>query len=1096
MKPNIKLILILPSAFFIFLNSFNCFAQEEEKIRALFVEAESYYLFEEFKDALPLYQRILQVDPENYNINFKIGVCYLNDIYQVEKSIAYLEQAVKGISPESKPTSFKERRSPPEALYFLGNAYRSVNRLNEAIEAYEQFKLMLDPLVYDASLVDEQISACKVAVEQERKPMYFLSINMGEGINDRFEELNPVVSGDESVMVFTRRLQFYDAVFCARKLNGKWSTPENLTPYFEVDGNTYSTGLSYDGNELFVYRSDNFDGNLYVSRYRNNKWSKLEKLNGNINTKYWESHASLSKDGRTLYFTSNRSGGYGGLDIYKSERTRTGDWGPAINLGPVINSKYNEDTPFVTEDGKTIYFSSMGHYNMGGYDIFYSTKLDNGQWAKPINVGFPLNTTVDDLFFVPVQEGAYAYYSRYSPDDSYGMTDIYKLEVFTELHPRKFILNGIVRVEGTIEPDYSEYTATLFNYKTGKIIDQSILNRNGTYTLNALSGDFDLQITGKDLEAKTERITIPIGNVSNIISHSTVISSSPSSATAREVAPIADAESAAGPEISINVKEYNVTTNESIPIRLDLERNTDLTIATILNGELMKMEDFEITRRRFVYMLTPDSGVNKLRFTLTDSKGNSTTEEVTVIYTPAFSEENVIVATEKTILADSKRYSGLADLAQGNLEQFLQDIDQQKKQFNTIADLYDYLIENTNEQGYTVDEVDDLVSRYLAQKDLRIFFNELQNNASDSLAETLEKLDPDAHNIFTSESLLNYLDETFATGDDSLNELRDALYRIASINRDPLTLIELLESYSAGDLKTYLGQMKVNRNDFRDTRSIADYLLKALKNNIFPVSELKDAVSKAAMDLDMNFLSQGLIFISSDSLKQTLLILDMKEQQIRNSKDFIIYLMEASDSKGYSKKELLNNIEKLRQDPYYYVDLLRKLMEVKASGALKEFLHEIDVRDLNLNTFESLVDYLLNQSQFHDYNREMVYQLLIDIISPRNVEEFIDLLLRFGDQRIANAIHATDTRQFSKPIEVMQYLLSVSEEYDYTEKDLLRVLLKILLRKGSDVAELSERKGWFAGIDRPALFASLVIVNAVIIALLIMFILRKKRKNE
>ena len=163
------------------------------------------------------------------------------------------------------------------------------------------------------------------------------------------------------------------------------------------------------------------------------------------------------KDGKTLYFTSNRAGGYGGLDIYKSERTRGGDWGPAMNLGPVINSKYNEDTPFITADGNTIYFSSMGHYNMGGYDIFYSTRLDNGQWSKPINAGYPLNTTHDDLFFTPVGDGAYAYYAKYNIDDTYGLMDIYKLEVFTDLHPRKFILNGISRVEGQVNrPDYSQ----------------------------------------------------------------------------------------------------------------------------------------------------------------------------------------------------------------------------------------------------------------------------------------------------------------------------------------------------------------------------------------------------------------------------------------------------------------------------------------------------------------------------------------------------------------------------------------------------------------------------------------------------------------
>jgi len=178
------------------------------------------------------------------------------------------------------------------------------------------------------------------------------------------------------------------------------------------------------------------------------------------------------------------------------------------------------------------------------------------------------------------------------------------------------------------------------------------------------------------------------------------------------------------------------------------------------------------------------------------------------------------------------------------------------------------------------------------------------------------------------------------------------------------------------------------------------------------------------------------------------------------------------------------------------VDLFRKLLAERATGSLKVFLQEIDVRGLKINTFEELVDYLLNQSKFHDFNREMIYQLLLDIIDPKNVEEFINLLLLYGDDRIEEAIQATDATHFSKPLEVLQYLLSVAEEYNFSERDLLRVLLKMLLRKGPEGIATSEKAGWFASIDRPALITTLVIVNSIIIIMLIVFILRKKRKNE
>jgi hypothetical protein len=950
-------------------------------------------------------------------------------------------------------------------------------------------------VIYDVDLVNDQIETCKVASSQQAKPMYFISVNLGENINERFEETNPVVSGDESVIVFTRKLQFYDAVFCSRKENGEWSIPVNLTPFFAVDGNTYSTGLSYNGDELFVYRSDNFDGNIYVSHYRNGKWSKLEKLNNNINTKYWESHASLSKDGKTLYFTSNRSGGYGGLDIYKSERTHGDDWGPAINLGPVINSKYNEDTPFVTEDNNTLYFSSLGHYNMGGYDIFYSTRLDNGQWSKPINAGYPLNTTNNDLFFVPVQEGAFAYYSKYDPSDSYGLADIYKLEVFDELHPRKFILNGIARIENQVRPDYSQYVATLINSKTGKFFDQAKLNPDGTFTLNAQSGEFDLLIKGKGIVPKIDRILIPVNNPSNIVSIVSSLTAETITATPSDTL-LHAGEQPIGPELAINTTRYEVTSNESLPIRLELERNTKLKVETFVNDELTRLENFDIKRRRFVYMLTPAPGTNLLRFTLTNAKGDSTTREVVVVYTPP--EESVAITPPgvAVTLNDSDRYMGLTMMAVGNLEKFLKSIDLRKMQFNSIADLYEYLIEHATENNYTVEDVDNLIARFLAQKDLNLFTPELKAQSSDSLVSFLDHLDLAVHNIYTSEDLLNYLYDPTLQRNFKLEELREALYKIASVNRDPLAFIELLESYSSGKLATLLEQMKQNTDNFPDTKSVADYLIRAAENGEYPVSELEDALRKAAAELNEQFLYQGLLFISSDSLKNTLLDLDMRKQQIRNSFELITYLINKSESKGYSKTELMQNIEKIRRDPYYYVDLFRKMLAEKATGSLKVFLQEIDVRGLKLNTFEDLIDYLLNQSLFHDFNRGMVYQLLIDIIDPKNVKDFIDLLIKYGDERITGALHATNLDQFSKPIEVVQYLLSVADEYNYTERDLLRVLLKMLFRKGPGISEITKEGGWFANLNKPALVTTLVIVNAIIIALLIVFILRKKRKNE
>jgi len=215
--------------------------------------------------------------------------------------------------------------------------------------------------------------------------------------------------------------------------------PETAQKWFTLRPGNFSTKL------------DNYVGNIYISHYSDGIWSPVEKLNENINDKYWESHACVTKDENTLYFTSNRKGGYEelNLDIYRSVKDSLGEWGPAVNLGPNINTEYNEETPFITEDGKTLFFSSYGHFNTGGYDILYSTLLDSGEWSKPLNMGYPINTPDDDLFYAPVGNGNFAYYSQYT-NKGMGERDIFLLEIFSEEHPRKFKLSGIVSIKDKV----------------------------------------------------------------------------------------------------------------------------------------------------------------------------------------------------------------------------------------------------------------------------------------------------------------------------------------------------------------------------------------------------------------------------------------------------------------------------------------------------------------------------------------------------------------------------------------------------------------------------------------------------------------------
>lgn len=153
----------------------------------------------------------------------------------------------------------------------------------------------------------------------------------------------------------------------------------------------YPTCLSSDGNCLLLSKDDDFNSEIYLSRKIDGEWQPAEKLGKNINTKYWENHACVSEDGSVLIFTSNKPGGYGGFDLYLSRWDETtGDWGPAENMGPVINTPFNEETPFLVNNGKTIYFSSQGHETMGGYDVFTSSLTKKGTGAHRSTWVIPL----------------------------------------------------------------------------------------------------------------------------------------------------------------------------------------------------------------------------------------------------------------------------------------------------------------------------------------------------------------------------------------------------------------------------------------------------------------------------------------------------------------------------------------------------------------------------------------------------------------------------------------------------------------------------------------------------------------------------------
>jgi hypothetical protein len=471
-------------------------AQSSSEMKKIFAKAESYYLFEEYELANQLY--LLLDTTDNLNIKYKIGNCYLNIPGEKEKSIPYLEDAVKSATYDSKTESFKEKRAPLDAYFSLSKAYLINNQLEKALNTLQTF----DKLARETSskggmknlaYIEQQIQACKNAIQYKANPVVFSKKSMGSDFNQGAINDNPAVSFDGNSMVYTEHRGMVNAIFYSKKERGKWQTPVEITAALNAGEDCSSCSLNSDGTELFLYKTDNYDGNIYSSNFVNGAWTPIKKLNKNINTKFYESHASISSDGKKLYFTSNRDGGQGNLDIYVSERDGTGDWGPAVNLGAAINTPYNEDTPFITKNDSVLYFSSEGHSSMGGFDIFKSQKIGN-TWKTPTNIGFPINTTDDDKFFQPVNNGQNAYYSMTT---GYKKKEIFYLGLGSTDVNQLFEIKGKFSLKDTIVAFDENYSIHLINKTSGDTIDVGYPNKyTGLYSFSVAPGQFRIFYKG------------------------------------------------------------------------------------------------------------------------------------------------------------------------------------------------------------------------------------------------------------------------------------------------------------------------------------------------------------------------------------------------------------------------------------------------------------------------------------------------------------------------------------------------------------------------------------------------------------------------
>lgn len=414
-------------------------------------EAKDNFEYGNYKAALGEYLALMTKEPDNAEYNYRIGICYLNTYIDRSYAIQYLNKAIS------------LGKTDKDIYYDLGMAYLQNDSLDKAIESFNKYKSTVSQ---GGKVVEaiRQIEMCNNAKVLMKKPVNVSFENLGKKVNSPEADFNPFVPSDESFVVFSTKrkevmgnnLDFDGAkcsdVFVSFDKNGEFQKAKNLGATINTEWVEEVVGLSADGGYILI-GIDNIEGydDIWVSesKTRGSKISfqKSTTLGPYINTVETETAASLTLDGNTIYFsrTPLENPGFGGTDIYVAHKLPNGSWSIPVNLGPTINTQYDDEFPYISGDGKTLYFASKGHNSMGGYDVFRSDWDERmKRWSRPQNIGYPINNTMDNYTFSRSENSRYGYVSALRPG-GFGDLDIYRI-TYNDVEDQESVVTGKVQV--------------------------------------------------------------------------------------------------------------------------------------------------------------------------------------------------------------------------------------------------------------------------------------------------------------------------------------------------------------------------------------------------------------------------------------------------------------------------------------------------------------------------------------------------------------------------------------------------------------------------------------------------------------------------
>ncbi|QNH60617.1 OmpA family protein [Hymenobacter sediminicola] len=499
-----------------------------QSVRKQLKTANKFFEQENYRASIPFYEQVLAKEPNNALALFRAGISYMS--FDKEKASDYIYKAQK-----LKPKVSKD------VEYWLGRVDHLNYNFDEAISHYQAYNATLKQKDTRKAELAQLIQHSKNAKVQFNSPKDIFVKNLGPTINTPYSEHSPVISQDDKLLLFTSRSdnmsnipvaddakgkkkdknlaadgQYYENIYEATRIDDEnWEKPRSLSSVLNGKGHDASIQVFDNDTKLLMYRNDE-NGDIMYAEKSGADWTEPKKLNDNINSKAFESDAYITPDGRTIYFSTGKYSEDGTLDIYYATRQQGGDWGEAKSVGTGINTKYDDDSPYLSKDGKTLYFASRGHNTMGGYDIFKSEFDSVGnKWGRPENMGYPVNTPDDDTYYRLSPDGSYAYLSSYRIG-GYGEKDIYTIN---------YIKNAIIRGKVYTKRDSTVIPGVELVF-SGTQADKTALSyrditkpETGDYQVSVLSGrTYQVALSKDGQNVGTEEFAIPVStNDSTVI---------------------------------------------------------------------------------------------------------------------------------------------------------------------------------------------------------------------------------------------------------------------------------------------------------------------------------------------------------------------------------------------------------------------------------------------------------------------------------------------------------------------------------------------------------------------------------------------------